>query len=281
MSANPKVSVSIVSYNFGKYIGACIESILNQTLRPYEIIVTDDCSSDDSWEIIETHRLQHPELIKTVRQEENKGPYFNGTLGFKLASGDYLSAIDGDDLWHPQKLELEYKAMQRHRNARIAYSNVQVIDSEDNEISRWVNQGDPSPPDGDVFARVFAKKFFPGRKSVFRNELIHRCVYDEFVHDKKVAIHLDWDFKVRSTSKYEVGYTGGEPLVQYRDHGGGISKSDPVKMYESARYVISKNLSLLQGRSDREIKFVLNGVNELLRILAFKSNLTEATQYSR
>ncbi len=279
MSNSPQISVSIVNYNFEKYIGLCIESILNQTLLPSEIIITDDCSSDRSWEIIEAYKNKFPTLIKAVRQPENKGPYYNGTLGYKMASGDYLSAIDGDDTWHPQKLEREWKALQRNTNTKIAYSNVQIIDPEGTEITRWVKPEDPAPPQGDVFARVFGKQFFSGRKSVFRNELIDRCVYDEFVHDHNVPIHLDWDFKIRTTAVYEVGYTN-EALVQYRDHGGGISKTDPMKMYQSANYVISKNLPLLQGRPPEDIAMVLNGTNELLRILGAKANMESVQQYA-
>ena len=124
----PKISVFIITYNFAKYLRECIESVLAQTLRPFEIIICDDHSTDDSWAIISEYARRHTELIKAYRQKKNIGPARNGNFGRKIAKGDLFAGIDGDDRWLPRKLEMEWKALQRHPDARIAYSNVYNIE---------------------------------------------------------------------------------------------------------------------------------------------------------
>lgn len=260
------ISVIIPCYNFENYIGACIESILAQSLQPAEIIICDDRSTDRSWEIIEQYAAQHPTLIKAIRQEKNLGACDNATVGFKMATGTFISALDGDDRWRPDKLKNEHAALIANPEAKIAYSNVAVIDEAGQFIRNWVNPGDPTPPQGDVLLPLFTKAFFQGLKSVFRNELIYKSVYDEFEHDRNVPIHLDWDFKIRICSKHHIVYTD-EVLVEYRNHAGNLSSSLPQKLYDSAEYVIQKNLPLFQTRSNLEIANALSGANAFLSYL--------------
>jgi glycosyltransferase involved in cell wall biosynthesis len=112
MIKSPKLSVIIVSYNFEKYLDECIQSIIGQTLQPMEILICDDASTDKSWNIIENYRAKFPKLIKTVHQDKNVGPYGNFMAAYKMVSGDWVSAMDGDDCWLPQKLEKEWNGRQ-------------------------------------------------------------------------------------------------------------------------------------------------------------------------
>ena len=158
--ANPDISVIIVCYNFEKYIGECIESILHQSLTPNEIIICDDHSTDQSWDIIQSYASQYPQLIHAIRQEKNLGAHDNATVGFELAKGELISALDGDDRWHPDKLKMEYAALRDNPEARLAYSNVAVIDEQGQSQQIWVNPNDPTPPEGDVLLPLFTKQFF-------------------------------------------------------------------------------------------------------------------------
>lgn len=96
-----KVSVVIPAYNASSTIAAAIESCLNQTKKPYEVIVVDDASTDNTIAIAE----KHPE-VKVLRQKSNKGPSAARNLGWDTASGDIVAFLDSDDTWHTKKLEV-------------------------------------------------------------------------------------------------------------------------------------------------------------------------------
>ena len=91
----PRISVVISSYNFARYLPACIESALAQTLRPFEIIISDDCSTDNSWAIISEYSQKYPQLIRAYRQRENMGPPRHGNFGKQQARGDLIAWMDG------------------------------------------------------------------------------------------------------------------------------------------------------------------------------------------
>ena len=164
MNELPKISVVIITYNFEKYIRECIESILAQTLRPYEIIISDDHSTDNSWNIISEFSKQFPRLIKAHQQETNLGPFQNGTFGGEMATGDFVCLMDGDDRWLPCKLELEWQALQNCPGAQIAYSNVYEIDDDGKHIGIYFDGQGDEPPSGDVFIHVYSRRLFPSNK---------------------------------------------------------------------------------------------------------------------
>lgn len=127
---DPLISVVVISYNFERYLVECLDSVLQQTLRPFEIIVCDDCSTDGSWDLISTYAARYRELIVTWRQPINLGHIANGTIARSKVRGELLSVIDGDDYWRADKREQEWHALRANPEARTAYSNVFTIDSE-------------------------------------------------------------------------------------------------------------------------------------------------------
>ncbi len=253
VDSTPKISVVIYSYNFARYLGECIESVLLQTLAPFEIIICDDCSLDNSWEIISQYSQRYPELIRAYRHKSNIGPARNGNFGLKKVEGNLVSLLDGDDRWLPLKLELEWKALQEHPNAQVAYSNVYTIDAEGNRTGIWHDGKHPFPPDGDVFVEVFSKRFFPGVSKIFRNHLRYRYTLDETGYvDENLESHWDWDLKIRLASQFHVIYTQ-KALVEYRDHNEGFHRREEFeKLFGAMVAIYEKNLPLLSQRSKLE-----------------------------
>ena len=98
-----EISVVVTNYNYGKFIGRCIRSLLNQTLENsmYEIIVVDDCSTDDSLEILNLFRDQ----IKLVTLDKNMGLAYTSNAGIKNCRSRYFVRVDADDYVHPSFLE--------------------------------------------------------------------------------------------------------------------------------------------------------------------------------
>ena len=261
----PKISVVIYSYNFERFLKESIESILAQTLLPYEILICDDHSTDKSWDIICKYSENYPDLIKSYRHKKNIGMTANGNFGFKKIKGGLISWLDGDDRWLPTKLELEWKTLRNYPGAKIAYSNVYIIDFHGNRKHIWDDGKYPAPPAGDAFVQVFSRRFFPNSNSVFRNHLMYRSVFDEIGHlDENLEIYIDWDFKIKATAKYPIVYSG-VPLVEYRVHKQGISNSPREVLYRDMIRVYEKNIHLANSRSWNEIETIKNGVEQELK----------------
>lgn len=243
----PRISVAILSYNFSPYIGKCIESVLAQTVKPIEIIICDDCSTDNSWDIIKSYKNRYPDLFKIFRHEKNKGVIYNSQFWSQHVSGDFSSWMDGDDYWLPRKLEMEWKALEKNPQADIAFSNVLTVDKNNNPIEIWQNEK-ISPPTGDVFIDVYSRNFFSNSRSIFRSEFVTKKAFLEEGHqDDTLTSYWDWDRKIRYAYKYNVAYSGEMSSI-YRIHPKGFSQSNYELHQKALTAIYYKYLPLLKTR---------------------------------
>ena len=102
-----KISVIVPAYNSEKYIEKCIDSLLNQTLKDIEIIVINDCSTDNTKKILEGYKKNNNN-IKIIHNKSNKGIGYNRNIGIKKAQGEYISFIDSDDYIDEKMYEKMY-----------------------------------------------------------------------------------------------------------------------------------------------------------------------------
>lgn len=102
MTEYPSVSVITIAYNSSKFIKETIASILDQEYINFEILIGDDCSTDDTWDVIQQFKDQR---IRSFRNEKNIGEYSNRNRCVQLAKGEYLIFIDGDDIMYPHALK--------------------------------------------------------------------------------------------------------------------------------------------------------------------------------
>ncbi|NBN77677.1 glycosyltransferase [Microvirga tunisiensis] len=107
------MSVIIPCYNAARTIGTTLRSIADQTLLPVEVICVDDCSRDDTVEVIRAFAATcpAPEII-LHRMPQNGGPSLARNAGWSMARGDHVAFLDSDDIWHPRKLEIQMRVMQ-------------------------------------------------------------------------------------------------------------------------------------------------------------------------
>lgn len=126
MKVLPKVSVCVVTYNHEKYIRQCLESLVSQEVDfPYEIIVSDDCSSDDTVNVVKEIAQQHS-MVKLIEQEKNIGAYKNFVYVHSLASGEYVAHMDGDDYALPGKLKAQVDFLDAHKECNIVFHRVMI-----------------------------------------------------------------------------------------------------------------------------------------------------------
>lgn len=94
---NIKVSIVVPVYNSEIFLPRCIDSLVKQTLKEIEIILINDCSTDDSLSILEEYKQKYPEIIKLIDLKENKGPGGARNEGLRIAKGEYIGFVDSDD----------------------------------------------------------------------------------------------------------------------------------------------------------------------------------------
>jgi glycosyltransferase involved in cell wall biosynthesis len=107
------ISIITPTYNCGKFIGETIESVQKQSYPHFEMIIVDDCSTDNTKEIVERYALQD-NRIKYHLLEENSGAAVARTKAMELATGKYMAFLDSDDLWTEDKLERQLAFMQQN-----------------------------------------------------------------------------------------------------------------------------------------------------------------------
>ncbi len=121
---NDLISVIMPSYNTGKYIGKSIESVINQTYSNWELIIVDDCSDDDTEEVVSVFK---DERIKYFKNAFNSGAAISRNRALREAKGRWIAFLDSDDIWKPTKLEKQLEFMQCN-NYFFSYTNYEEID---------------------------------------------------------------------------------------------------------------------------------------------------------
>jgi len=132
------VSIITPSYNSSKYISQTIESVISQTYQNWEMIIIDDCSTDDSIYTIEKY-LKKDMRIKLIKLEKKSGPAVARNKGIKEANGRYIAFLDADDIWLSEKLEKQINFMKKERIC-FCYSSYYVIDEKGFEIGLFITK---------------------------------------------------------------------------------------------------------------------------------------------
>lgn len=122
---DPLVSVIIPSYNGEKFIGESIESILEQTYENWEIVIIDDASTDHSLEVIKTYKDKR---IKLFCNEVNKGIATSTNRGIQESRGEYIALLDDDDIAEKDRLALQVKYLETHKEIDILGGRTTLID---------------------------------------------------------------------------------------------------------------------------------------------------------
>ena len=148
---NEKISVIMAIYNCAKYLPDAIESILNQTYTNWELILCDDASTDDTYNVAKRYRDCNPEKIILIRNQENKKLSYSLNRCLKHATGKYVARMDGDDKCLPERFERqvaylkahpEYDlvgtAMQRFDDKGLGMINYSIDDPDYYTLRKWV-----------------------------------------------------------------------------------------------------------------------------------------------
>jgi glycosyltransferase involved in cell wall biosynthesis len=128
----PLVSIAMCTYNGELFLRQQMDSLLAQDYPNHEIIITDDCSSDTTFQILKEYQAEHPH-IRAIQNETNLGFVKNFEKSISLCSGDFVALCDQDDIWFPDKLSTLFNHI---GDANLIYSDIQLVDADREEIDR-------------------------------------------------------------------------------------------------------------------------------------------------
>lgn len=225
----PKVSVVIPNYNYAHYLPLRIESILSQTFQDFEIIILDDCSTDNSMLVIDGYRT-NPKVSQVVCNKANTGsPFCQWDKGIELAKGEWVWIAEADDLSDRHFLEKLVTAAEMHSNTAVAYCQSNRMDSEGKVTGDWLNWTDSL--DKTLFRSDFSMNGieYIERFLVFRNTIPNASAAifrkNHYLQaakvDPAISFCADWHLWLKMLLCGDIAYSH-EKLNFFRYHGKSV-----------------------------------------------------------
>jgi len=206
-----------VTYQQERYVRKAVKSALAQTYTPLEIIISDDCSPDGTFEIIEEEirAYRGPHRVISNRHSQNTGMASNLNRAWELSSGDFIVIQSGDDISMPGRVEILVDAWRTPSVVDLVVSDVIVIDPDDREMRR----GWPDPVARPV---TLGETIQQGECYVLGCAVGHsRDLVARFGSIDPSVIQEDWVLPFRALLSRGIRVIN-EPLVMYRRHGGNL-----------------------------------------------------------
>jgi glycosyltransferase involved in cell wall biosynthesis len=210
-----KVSVIVLTYNRAGMVVETIDSVLDQTFNDFELIIVDNCSQDNTKEIIGNY------LDKRVRyyRNDNHGVIaVNRNFGIGQAQGEYIAFCDDDDLWFPEKLTEQVRTFEADSRLGLVCTNAEIF-----SVTGKSGLYNPHPfPD----SRFTLKALLRYSPIICSSVMVRKSVIDDVgILDTSPDIFTaeDYEFWLRIVRKYRIKYLDW-PLVKYRVHSGNVQK---------------------------------------------------------
>jgi glycosyltransferase involved in cell wall biosynthesis len=243
------VSIIIPSYNHAAYLQSAIDSVLRQSHERMEVIVIDDGSQDNSLEIL--RQIDDPRFKYFA--QENQGAHAAINRGLQLAKGEFLTILNSDDLFHPDRIKQLLSEFAREPQTEMVSSWIEIIDADGKSLGvkqGWHNM-EPWPiahPElsfktTDDFSLNLLMGNFVATTS---NIMMRRNLYDRIGGMRNLRFTHDWDFVLRAAAGARCKLVS-EPLMKYRVHDTNTITSDRAWMLFEICWVLAANLHRFEG----------------------------------
>lgn len=218
----PIVSVIIPTYNRANYLEKSIRSVLSQNILDIEIIVINNYSTDNTLEVINSF---NDKRIKIIHFKNDGVIARSRNQGLVQSSGKYISFLDDDDLWCPDKLELQIEYLETHPELSLVYSNAIIIDENGTRKGYLLNQ--EKAKQGRVFLDLLGGNFITILTVLMRRELLESIGL--FNEEPSLIAVEDYEYWMRLAFSFGFGYIN-KPLALYRIHSVSMSKKNSVAL---------------------------------------------------
>jgi len=260
-----KVSVVIPTYNRAHVIGRSIESALCQTHQDLEILVIDDGSTDNTFDAVKPF-LQHPQ-VKYLRHERRKGQQAALNTGIKNSCGEYIAFLDSDDVWIPEKTDLELSAINKRGRNCIALTAMWWTTGNGSKKTKYSKKYN-----GYVYPEMLAE---PG-PSYCCMLVPTKCLTQIGFLDESTVALTDWDTCI-SLSRYYEFVTVDEPCaIIYTDEPDSMNQDNLLQALSRERIVEKNQNDILRyvgprglARHFRITAFLFDAAGEFSRCKAY------------
>lgn len=205
------VSIITPSYNSSKFIAQTIESILSQTYTNWELLITDDCSVDNTREIVESYQRKDTR-INFFQLKENSGPGVARNHSIEMAKGRFIAFCDSDDRWYPEKLEKQLAFMQE-KNCALSYTSYMVCDESNVITSIVVSLSNIT------YAALKRDNGIGCSTAIFDVYKVGKMYFPD------IRKRQDWGLWLNILKKIKVAYGMKEPLAVYRIQETSLSSN--------------------------------------------------------
>lgn len=221
------VSVSMIAYNQEHLIAEAIESVINQTYTDWELIVGDDCSTDNTYEVARRYQQRFPEKIILFRNAVNVGITVNSNEVLRRCRGKYIAFTGGDDVFLPEKLSKQVALMEKNPDCVLSYHDVEVFQHDSGEIIHYIYKGKcalkPVVGSANEVSKALVRQgtsFMAAMSVMVRRDAVPKNGYDF-----RVPVASDWLFWIEVCAGSPNGYVLflQEVHVRYRKHKDSIT----------------------------------------------------------
>lgn len=252
-SANPLVTMIVLSYNQSQFVSETLESVKKQTYEATELIIVDDCSPDDSVTTIDRWLNENGIQCTFIRRQKNEGICKALNDALAVASGKYISMIGSDDVWLPAKIAQQVEIMESQPDqVGVLYSDAFQMDEHGRPLPDMfiaAHRTLPEMPQGQILGVLLQGNFIPAMTTLIRR----RCYDQVGLYDENLRLE-DWDMWLRLARHYSFLYSP-TPSARYRRHENSFSRSNPARTLKESFKTCIKQFGL--GHLNEEQRLAL------------------------
>jgi glycosyltransferase involved in cell wall biosynthesis len=264
-----KISVIIPTYNRIFFLKRSIDSVLEQSLKPYEVIIVDDGSSDGTSTMI---KKNYPKI--NLICQENKGVSAARNIGIRASSGDWVCFLDSDDEWKKNKLNEQMLAIKKNTNYSFCHSNEEWIKN-----GKKINQKKKHKKyGGDIFKECLDMcRISPS------SVMINKSVFDDIgFFNEDLVVCEDYELWLRICAHYKVLFVDEPLIIKYGGHEGQLSNSiESIEYYriKALEYLLSTEMTYENKKE--AVKILLFKLGIYLNGLKKRNKILDIVKYNK
>ncbi len=232
--AQPAISIVLPTYNGSKYIRKSIESCLQQTFTDFELIIVNDCSTDNTLAIVQEYAKQDAR-VRIINNAFNKKLPLSLNAGFEQALGTYFTWTSDDNFYGSDALKTMYHALQDDTSIDLVYTDYYIIDDTGKVIGTR-NFGNVN--------KSFNQWLGAGACFLYKRE-VHRANNG---YNPAAFLIEDYDFFCRAFMKFNFKYLPTPEHYYYREHGGSLTAAHKITVNDISKIFLERNLPGLEKK---------------------------------
>jgi glycosyltransferase involved in cell wall biosynthesis len=237
----PRFSIVYPVFNSRGWVQKTLDTVIEQTLSPYELIIIDDGSSDDTSAFITQYlQVRHPVFPWTILRCQHRGPGAARNTGICAAQGDWIAFLDSDDLWMPQKLERVTQAIARAPDANFVCHHEELVQLDGRRVALdYARHHDVSRP---LPAQIYQRNLFSTSAVACRRAVL----LEHGLFDESLMSSQDYELWLRLSPRLQAVFVQ-ERLGLYVERQGNITTGNWWRRMRNELLIAWRHRSLVPG----------------------------------